>query len=482
MKKYLCIFLLFAFIINIAGCESKITSTEPEDDQVKTIMPFDERKFIYNNGIELDYKNTEIKDENNTLISNNYSIISGLKDKKVQDKINKELEGLAKKQLQQFEADLPSEIKNDILKYNQRRTTSYISYSANNVIFVEYGLGIDVTFKNNEYYPLYRNFAYGYDLNTGDRITLADIFKPGTDYKTKINNFICQYIIENNYDDYETEIMSKPFQGIRDNQSFSMNLEGLMIIIDEKNDEFANNYYSDRIYIPLRVFGDDLYIFDRYFDENKNIFEKEKLIKMLFPNQLEFRPNKIVEEGNERYFVSITHGEFVNTPNKDVEKKLNEIVVPSIDVEGFKEKANELTGINQNAHLVHYVGISTNAGGYLSMSVSDEIFFKNNYELKRTPFNYDFNQNKEILLTDLFTDETDIAGVLKAYIKKMRFPITEEMLELGVIEAVKANKFYFDESGISIYFSPEGSKLDEYQEWVYVPFENFGLENIRILN
>ncbi|MDF2889738.1 MAG: hypothetical protein K0R80_105 [Clostridia bacterium] len=482
MKRNLCFVLLLLSIFNMVGCESKSVSIEPEVEEIKATIPFDERRFIYNNGLELDYDSHETRDEDRTLISNYYPVISGLKDKSVQDKINKELAELAKTQLQKLEADLPITIKDKILRFDHKRANAYISYNFNNIIFVEYGAAIDATFKENEYYPLYKDFSYGYDLNTGDRIELDDIFKAGSDYKTKLNNFICQYIIENNYDDYETEMMSKPFQGIRDNQSFTLRLDGLMIILDEKNDEFVNKQYSDRIYIPLKTIGDDLYIFDKYFDVNKSIFEKEKLSKKLFPNQLEYKINRILEEGNERYFLSITQGEFFNVPNKEIEKKLNEMVVPRIDVEAFIEKANTLTGVNESAHLIHNIGLYTNAGDYLSMSVTEEIFFKNSYELIRETFNYDFNLNKEVLLRDLFVGGTDIADILKENIKKMNYPVTEEILELGVIEAVNANKFYFDESGVAIYFSPEGAKLDSYQEWVYVPFESFGLENITILN
>jgi hypothetical protein len=466
----------------MVGCESKSVSTEHEVEEIKATIPFDDRRFIYNNGLELDYDSHETRDEDRTLISNYYPVISGLKDKSVQDKINKELAELAKTQLQKLEADLPITLKEKILRFDHKRANAYISYNFNNIIFVEYGAAIDATFKDNEYYPLYKDFSYGYDLNTGDRIELDDIFKPGSDYKTKLNNFICQYIIENNYDDYETEMMSKPFQGIRDNQSFTLRLDGLMIILDEKNDEFVNKQYTDRIYIPLKTIGDDLYIFDKYFDANKSIFEKEKLSKKLFPNQLEYKINTIIEEGNERYFISITQGEFSNVPNKEIEKKLNDLVVPRIDVEAFIEKANAFTGVNESAQLVHNIGLYTNAGGYLSMSVTEEIFFKNSFELVRETFNYDFNLNKEVLLRDLFVGGTDIAGILKENIKKMNYPVTEEILELGVVEAVNANKFYFDESGVAIYFSPEGAKLDSYQEWVYVPFEGFGLENITILN
>ena len=474
--------LLFVFLLFAIACEVKSVATEPVAAEVKTTMPFDERKFIYNNGIKAENKEVITIDEKKVKTNSNYLIISGLKDKSVQNKINIELEKVGKKLLKQLEVNLLAMKKNGILNYNQKNTYAYISYNFNNVIFIEYSANIDTRFKDNNHYPNYKYISYGYDLNTGGKIELNDIFKPGIDYKTKINNFICQYIIDNNYDDYKAERMSKPFQGIRENQSFSFDFEGLRIILDEKNDDFVYNGYSDQILIPLKYLGDDLYIFDKYYDESKNIFEKEKLSKKLFPNQIEFKVNNIIQEGNEKYFIEITQGEFINISNKDIEKKLNEMVVSRFDIEDFKERAKALTGVNENSHFGHFVNIFTNAGGYLSMTVSQEVYLKNKYELKRTPFNYDFNMNKEIMLSDIFVKGAEIDSIIKAYIKNMNYPVTEEMLEVGIEEAMISNNFYFDEYGIAIYFSPKNAKLEEYQKWVRVPFEAFGIENIAYLN
>ncbi len=158
------------------------------------------------------------------------------------------------------------------------------------------------------------------------------------------------------------------------------------------------------------------------------------------------------------------------------------MVVSRFDIEDFKERAKALTGVNENSHFGHFVNIFTNAGGYLSMTVSQEVYLKNKYELKRTPFNYDFNMNKEIMLSDIFVKGAEIDSIIKAYIKNMNYPVTEEMLEVGIEEAMISNNFYFDEYGIAIYFSPKNAKLEEYQKWVRVPFEAFGIENIAYLN
>lgn len=485
MKRRLNIILVLIFLLLTISCENKNISTEPASEAIKPTIPFDERKFIYNNGIEIEYKNIVTTDDKKVEIRNNYPIISGLKDKAVQDKINNEMVEVGKGLLSQLEADLLKTSKNDIISYNMKNSNTYITYNFNNVIFVEYNAFIEALLRTDKNFPSYRVVSYGYDLNTGERIELSDIFKPGSDYKSKINNYICQYIIENNYDDYEAEKMTKPFQGIRENQSFTLDMWGLRIILDEKNDEFVNYGYSEQILIPLKYLGDDLYIFDRYLDENKNIYEKEKQSKKLLPNKLEFKVSNISQEGNEKYFIYIAQGEFINVPNKDIEKKLNGMLASSFDIKAFKERAEAYTGLNGNPYYgsySHNVNMFTNSGGYLSMAAMEDINIGSTWEQSRITFNYDFNQNKEILLSDLFVDEAAARKAIKTTIKNLGYPITDEMLEAGVEKALSSNIFNFDEYGIYLYFSPEGAKLDSLQKWVTIPIEAFGTENIRIFN
>lgn len=486
MKKRFAIFSLIIMILFAIGCEPNngtkepIITPEPVVEQVKAAIPLDERRFVYNNGLKVEQIDFNTIDEKKINITSNYPVISGLKNKLIQDKINKEIVEFGKKLLSQYESKFLATMQDDIVKINSKSSNAYISYSYNNVIFVEHSVYIEAVFKDENFYPNSKNAFYGYDLNTGEKIKLGDTFKPGSDFKSKINNFISQYIIENNYDDYEAERMTKPFQGIKDDQSFSYGFEGLKIILDEKNDEFFNNGYYNQILIPFNYFGDDLYIFDKYFDEGLNIFVQNKLSKRLFPNKLEFKVKKYIQEENPKYYIFINEGEFINVPNKDIEKKLNELVSPRADVEDFKEKAINITGTKQISNLGHFINLFTNAGGYLSIGVYEQLSFGNINELERTTFNYDFNKNKEMLLSDLFEEGVDIEGIIKNYISKISYPVSDDMIEKGVKEVANSKDYYFDEYGITVKFTPEGAKLDPYQEWISIPFDAFGIENVNL--
>lgn len=492
MKKGLLLFVFFWTVSLIAGCTNTNSIKETKEVSENTpsiiaeVIPLSERKFLYNNGIEIDYKESEHLDESKIKVIEYFPVINGLKNKQVQDKINKEIETVRLELLSKLEQSIKKAASTRKIEYNQKRISAYIPYNYNNVIFIGYSASSDARFEDYSYFPNYYSVTYGYDLNTGKRLTLKDLFKPDSDYKKKINNFICQYIIENNFDDYEAEVLTKPFQGIREDQSFYFDIDGLRIVIDEKNDEFVsggnNDVFYGCVFIPIDYLGDDIFIFDKFQYKNKSLYEQEKLTKKLFPNQIEFRYTESLEEGNERYYIGLSKGEFLKVPDKDIEKKLNEMALCKYDIEEFKVRAKSLTTTNDVSHFGHFVSITLNAGGLLSVNVTDEEYFAGKYQTQRTCFNYDFNQNKELQLQDLFTNNIDYEKTIKENIKKRYFPVTGDMLDLGVKEILSSKDFYFDESGVVVYFSPPNSKLDNHEKWIHIAFEEFGLENISFLN
>jgi hypothetical protein len=411
----------------------------------------------------------------------NYPTISGLKDKEVQDRINKEVEEVGKSMLSEIETKFASLKKQGELKINQKNINAFLSYNYNNVIFIEYGASIDFPYTEGETFQKYRNLCLGYDLNTGERIKLEDVFKPGSDYKTKLNNFVCQYIIEHNYDDYNSERMTKPFQGIRDYQSFSLSSDGLIIILDEKNDEFVYYGSPEYVFIPMKALQDELYIFDRYFEEGKNIYEKEKLSKKLLPNTIEFKANKLIQEEDKKYFLSIVEGEFINVPDKEIEAKLNEMVQCSLDIDAFKKKAKNESVSGRMSYYNFRVDIFLNSGGYLSVASNENLQQGGRHKNELKPFNYDFGLNKELNLEDIYTDLESLKEEMKRQIEINRIPVPEEILDSSIEKAIQTNKFYFDEYAVVIYFSQEGVELESYNQWIWIPWNELIKDKIKFL-
>lgn len=482
--------LIAAMLVNLSGCEKKSSDTadtkaKAENIIIKPTIPYSERLFIYNNGLEIEYKQLDTEDESFVRSHTYYPVISGLKNKTVQNKLNTEIPAVLKEMLTELQVKYP-EGQEPIKKYEHKSTYAHISYNHNNVLFIIYNANINAVFDKGNHTPIYSCKGIGYDLNTGYKIELSDLFKPGIDYKSKINAYISQYIIENNFDDYSSEMMTKPFQGIRENQSFSLAFEGLMIILDEKNDEFAYNGYTNTIMIPLEHFGDDLYIFDRYYDEGTNIYEKSKLTKKLFPNKIKFIPKDNTEQGSEKWHVSIMKGDFINIPDKSVEEKIAGMLETTFDTEEFIKEAEEFVSKNKDVGyyggFIHNIEVPINAGGYLSVFSLDEIYRRDSHKQHIKVFNYDFNRSREMKFRDLFINDINLEAIIKTHIMEMNLPVSNETIDEEIKKIIDSNEFYFSEYDVRFHFSPEGVKLDPYQEWIWMNFDKFGLENISIFN
>jgi hypothetical protein len=449
-------------------------------EKLKKVQSFNDRKFIYTNGITIKSKEENIKDEKGVKVLRNYPVIWGLENKEIQDKLNKEFQEVEKGQLAQLETKLYSVKANSKAKINQKTANAYITYNCNNVIFVDYHTFIDARLSDSNYNPTSSYISYGYDLNTGERIKFDDLFIPGSNYKEKINNFISQYIIENNYDDYEYDSMTKPFQGIREDQSFSFGVEGLLISFDERNDEFVSYGYPVQIRIPLKYIGDDIYIFDKYFDADNSIFIKKKLSKTLLPNNIELTFDNLIREENNKYNIWIAQGKFSNIPDKEIEKRLNDLITFKGNLEDIRKEAKELPVLNKTYSYTYGVNVQTNAGNYLSGTVTESRYFNGNSEVNVIPFNYDFNTGKELKLEDMFESTVDIEAELKKQALRMGYPMPADVLDNAVNEAIKVGKFTFHEYGVNIYIPIKDAKIDNMVKWVWIPFESLNENDIKL--
>lgn len=465
------------------GCEAESRQTAGE--QIKPVMPYEERIYIYNNGLDIEYKEHDETDEGNVDINLRYPVISGLKDKSVEERINKEIPSVLESMISQLKDRFP-ENTGDIGEYERIYAHATVNYNCNNVLFIECYADIHSSYNFGKYVPMNSFMGIGYDLNTGNRISLKDIFKPGVDYERKINTYISQYIIENNYDDYEYEMMTGPFRGIREDQSYSLSFYDLIICIDEKNEDFVYYGYPNFIHIPMKYFGDDLYIFDRYFDENINIYERSKLTKKLFPNKIELKHTGVISEGDSKWHLSIMEGEFTNIPDKAVEKEINAMLAPVMDPQEFRREAEEyLKNIKTTefyGDYMHNIEVLFNAGGYLSVASVSEAYAENRFRQHRKTFNYDFNRNRKMKARDLFINDVDVTAVVKKHVADMGYIFSEKSIEEAVNAALDSEEFGFSEHYILLRFAPAGAKLDPYREWLWIGFEEFGLENISLFN
>lgn len=72
--------------------------------------------------------------------------------------------------------------------------------------------------------------AYNINSKTGEKLTLANIFKPGFDYKKLINDSVNKKIASNPSFYFQDE--ENKFKGISDNQEFYINDKGIVIVFE----------------------------------------------------------------------------------------------------------------------------------------------------------------------------------------------------------------------------------------------------------
>lgn len=477
--------ILFAavlfFLIITTSCKASFENNninQKEQYENLNIIPFKERKFIYRNGLSVENKQETIN-KDDKLIDKRYPQITGLINKEVEKKINEDIENLVNIRLNEVENTI--KIIYTDPKIESISTSAYINYNCNNVMFIEYSSYITyITGAVSESY--YFTKSQGYDLNTGNYITLKDLFKQDVDYNKILNDYIYMEIISSNYDDPDSLFMNKPFQGTHENQSFSFDENRLLIIMDEKNEEFNNNGYPITIYISLKDIGKYLAIFDRYFDEGNNIFENSKRIKKLMPNHTYFNINNGIMDYEEYYNIYIETGEFVGLYNIEIKKMLDSMVSHNLDVEGFRERAKAYVTSHPAkyyGHLGHSVDVMMNEGGYFSLyaySYKNELDIIEGYHKY---INFNFNNNKIMKLKDLFVDgfnyNSVIVKLLKTnpnyYFSEGTFADDEEIL-------VAESDFNFSQDAVLVILYQPGVYVREQHLWI--EFKDIGYENISI--
>ncbi|WP_023386863.1 hypothetical protein [Youngiibacter fragilis] len=431
-------------------------------------IPYESRRFVMSNGIEI-RRIEETSKLDGTDIMVNKDSLSGFKSSQIEKKINTEIGNTLIEIMDQVKAEALGSGGNEGQKVTGINISTNVIYSCANVLFIDYYAYAEYPEANGiSYVQKFR--SVGFDLTTGEKLELADLFRNDFNHEKYLNEKIIMYIIENNFDDPDSGFLSGPFKGIREDQSFSFDLSGVRIILDEKNDEFMSLDYPLSIIIPLNEIGDDLAIFERYMSSG-NLFHKEGLRKLL-PNVVEYIPESVFQDFGATYAISIINGKFYGISDKGILDRLNELATSRLDHEGFIEraKAHEKTDpAGYYGSMNHDVQVIMNKGGYLCVVFMDLSYEQGNEKVSRIFVNIDLTTGKDMLLKDIFIDGFDYTG---------------KILDTAGLNrdqaSVQDNEFYFDENGIYVNILQNDVNLGVLNLWI--PYEDLGFENIAIYN
>lgn len=355
MKKYLQTLLILLLLIAIPGCNTKqetktnepITGALNESpkpavkQEIRLIPKSSKAEYLHSNAIEFSNIQSSV-DTPKGKANCSFLQVSGLKNKAVENRINK---------------SITEDIKDSIISYIDNTNENRDYFSASSELNTNNLLSISITSYDF-------NFLGGllYRITDGKRIYLKDIFTEGTDYVSLINRKIIEKII-GGYED-ESDILREPFSTISPDQNFVLSNSSLIIIFHRGQAGFV---YNHNINIPLAEIDD--YI---------NILDTQYLDKDIFENPHDTVKNNNIFINNVRELVHtqnggiyINYSAITGMDDKSLEDSINDFISSKIDevlYSGYINRQKPSAQLKGNGDISMYVVF--NSYGYLCISRS----------------------------------------------------------------------------------------------------------------
>ena len=350
-----------------------------------------------------------------------YLQISGLKNKNVQDKINREIEQTAINCYKDEVKDLEEIINIQVGMWEAASFANTISFE------LSYTAKID---DNDD--GFYQGFqGINYDLNTGEEITIDKIFTSDAPIENILRQSIYYTLVANRTEDnLAGDLVVSDYGNIEDEVA-----EIIHIFKKGKLTEFyytpthVNIYYKDNqiITIDMEEFAEYIAIYSRYL-ANESIYEANDIgIKNLYT--LTRRYNDVYYYTNyqneDNYFIDISI-DFQSTEDDEFAKKLLQNKISDIEkeIEKLKQKVSE--NPNKFYILNYYISIYTGEEWSMKQTLTNCYERGNSYSMSV----HDFEENIEPIIIEY--NRQDESGGLPDYI----YDFTE-MLDIQPQETIE---------------------------------------------
>ncbi|MEI7668153.1 MAG: hypothetical protein WCI62_04110 [Erysipelotrichaceae bacterium] len=422
-----------------------------------------------------------------------YSIIfDGLKNQHVEDIINQKIADKLQsmKAYAKFE-NLPVYPGFYVAYPTRFRTIKSISigfseiFNCNNILSLQ--VYTTVTFNHpittyGEGFVIYDSLNF--DLNTGNELTLSDLFINGSDYQTVLNDYI-HLKSQNHTDPVSDELKYYAdtyqyvggFNKIRGDVKFYLDEGKVNLLFNKNYPEFINDFNTVSIGIPLIELKDILAFGQRFMVSKTSLFtkpESNKIMSYLYPRSLDITNETI---NGLPVHLEITSDDTLSDFYKTLRNNL---------IAKDRQKIANLK--DPNIKGIYYMFNASPNGPY--MNVSSTIFFNDTtYGVKST---YKPNGAK-ITFNDVFVDGFDyksyIKNMIANIIKSSEYQNTYDLDEVfntlaptlmissysGDCYVILTNEFIFDagldEGDFSIYISfnnnPTLFKIEPWQAELY---------------
>ena len=386
--------------IDIEEKNEEIVQESTKEDSGKHVSSIDLKGTYNQNDLSIEEK--AITQEK---IEIRYLQISGLKDKTVQDKINKEIEQIAINCYKEKVKDLNQIINIQVGMWEASNFSNTISFE------LSYTAKIDDD--DDGYYQGF--LGLNYDLNTGNKITIDKVFTAGAPIENILRQSAYHSLIQNRTEDnLAGDFVVSDYGNIEDEMA-----EFVKLYKDGKITEFyytpmnVNIYYKESqvITINMEDFAEYIALYNRYPNE-ESIFENNKIgLKNLYT--LTRRYNDVYYYTNyqneSNYFIDISI-DFQSTPDDEFAKKIIQNKITDIEKEIEKVKQKVIENSNNFYILNYYISVYTGEESSIQETLTSCFERGNTYVMTVN----DFKQNIEPIIIEY--NRRDENGGLPDYI------------------------------------------------------------------
>jgi len=293
---------------------------------------------------------------------------------------------------------------------NIRQLTVFSSSSLcfNNILSIQFAATVLI---NDSNYDFFVYEALNIDLNTGEELTLSDLFVNGSDYQSRLNEQIllkAQNSTEANVwaDNEGTDHYRYlgGFEGIRGDVDFFLTYDMTIVLMFNSNyPEFFNGYGTSTLGVSMSDLKDILAFGQRFVHSDESLFTDPEI--STFNNYLYESPYdfyiRYERINGIRVRESVTFFKDFSEPFKSLQITL---------LEDLKNKVSELTDIT-STYLTY--GASPN-GDY--MNVTGLLVYGDTYIPMRGTYRAD---GSRLTLEDVFLDGFDYRTYLKEELQKI---------------------------------------------------------------
>ena len=422
-----------------------------------------------------------------------YAVISGLKDAAVENVINQKIydtyrELCAQTELPAYRGSKALEKtfvtkRIDIFPGEEACIGNLYSLSMRKLWSMERGESKDVASR-----IIIERRTMVFDLATGQLVPLRALFGDDVDYQAVVNQAVREALPvvpsewQESYEHNGTHVYNSPhlsliaaFEGIREDQPFVVNAEGICLFFDETDGEFETQTgtFSD-----LTLYYDDLKesaIYPLRFAATPKLYENEALGAALFPVNYQQ-----VSEVKQEMRDGIPCKELLSYPKSLTEKEKSRYIdqtrreVLSWQQQWAEEHREELQRCERS-----YLTYRCNVGRTLAYySVAHEVY--GGYDdgnMGRSKYVvYEIDTGKEVAVEDLFLPSCDAKEVLLAHLQKAILELKGTELSAAEAEAAwPTREFLLYPNALHLKYIIDGELIVD-----YIPFRDIDCKGLRL--